>query len=101
MHAYLDGRDDVRVILVAGPGPLLRLGVVHAEEGLRRVGLVQRLQLLVDLLQLLLRVDAEAEDVAAAHVAALDHQRQPELGLPQSDLALKFCLDHSDKALQL
>mmetsp|Transcript_10682 Transcript_10682/g.25464 ORF Transcript_10682/g.25464 Transcript_10682/m.25464 type:complete len:258 (+) Transcript_10682:194-967(+) len=60
---------------------LLLGGEVDAEDGRLGEDRVQRLHLLEDRLQLLRRVDAEAEDVAAAPLARLDHERRAELGV--------------------
>ena len=65
-------------------GVVLR-GVVDAEDGSLREDRIQRDHLFVHRLQLLSRVDTEAENVAAAPLVRIHHQRGSELRVSDLD----------------
>ena len=60
--------------------------ILHAEDGGGGVELVEGGDLPLDLLQLLQRVDPEAQDVASAQLGTLDHKSHSEFRLSQPDL---------------
>ena len=81
-----DGAERTRAFLDAE---------LHAEDGVRAEHLVQTLDLGEDLLQLLRRVDSEPEDVPAAPVRRVHHQRLTELTVPHAD-ALHLYVGYAD-----
>lgn len=91
MRTYRDGMrvlgviDELRVLVDLGLQQLvqaggLRLdGVVHPEDGRNGVDLEQAVDLLVYRGDAVLRIHAEAQDVAARLGEGLQHQCAPEL----------------------
>ena len=88
VHGRDRGQDLVvtAAAVLIGKAGLFRLVEIHPEDRHRGIRLVQGAELLVDLLQLLLGIDPEAENISPAHFTGLHDQSQSKLGFAKTNL---------------